>query len=472
MEPTHTTAWADAVVPEPSARLVEARLDRLPTTSRHRRITHVLAAGTFFDAFDSLILGVALTVIAKSLGQGFLGTGLLISAAYVGQALGALFLGSVSERIGRRRAFLAAISVFSVFSVACALAWNLEALTVARLLQGLGLGAEVPLAATLISEFAPSHHRGRSVLLYQTIFSWGVLAAPLAGLAVFALVDPTLGWRVLFALGVLPLAIVLIARRHVPESVRWLAAKGRVQEASAIVDEFETAARAEGHNLGEPRPALQRDTAPSRLSEIFGRRYRKRTILNGTLWFTTYFVAYGYSVWLPSLYVRLGHLPVSQALYLTVAVGVAQLAVVYVVAFVVDRFGRLPILTTGYVIALLGAATGVAMVLAGATSWPTLFLAGLLLAVGSYIPAAGLYLYVPELYPTRIRAWGTAAGTSMNRLASMLAPTIVGALLAGGLGLVSVFVMFGVVIVIGLVVLSVLGVETAGRPLEETSEPS
>ena len=449
---------------------VEARMDRVPMTSKHRRIAAVIAAGTFFDAFDSLVLGIALTVIARSLGQGFLGTGVLINAGYLGQAVGALVIGSLSDRIGRRRTFLLAIAFFSLLSIACALAWNLESLTVARLLQGIGLGAEVPIAATLISEYAPALKRGRAVMLYQAIFAWGVFAAPLVGLVVFSVVGPDVGWRVLFALGVLPAIVVLVGRHAIPESVRWLTSKGRSEEAATIVGEFEQVARREGKDLPEPH-AVDADVArPTRLAEIFSPAYRTRTMLNGILWFTIYFVSYGYSVWLPSLYVTIGGLKISQALYLTLAVALGQLIVVYAFAVTVDRLGRKPLFVAGYAVSIFGAVLGVAMVLLGATSWPTLFVAGLFLAIGTYVPAAGLYLYIPELYPTRIRAWGTSAGSSMNRIASVIAPTAVGALLARGYGLGSVFIMFGVVLLVGLAAMLKWGIETKGRSLEETGE--
>jgi MFS transporter, putative metabolite:H+ symporter len=466
--PPSTSPLGSATAPTTAD--IEARLDRVPMTARHRAVARVVAAGTFFDAFDSLVLGIALTVIARSLGQGFLGTGVLISAGYLGQAIGALALGSVSDRIGRRRTFLAAIAVFSLLSVACALAWNLEALTIARLLQGIGLGAEVPIAATLISEYAPALRRGRAVMLYQAIFAWGVFAAPLVGLVVFALVDPTTGWRVLFGLGVLPILLVLLGRRALPESVRWLNAKGRNAEADAIVSEFERTAEREGRHLPAPQPAVADVARPTRLAEIFAPAYRTRTFLNGTLWFTVYFVSYGYSVWLPSLYVTIGGLQVSQALYLTLAVGAAQLLTVYAFALAVDRIGRRPLFLAGFAVGIAGAVLGLVLVGLGATGWPTLFAAGMLLAIGTYVPAAGLYLYIPELYPTRIRAWGTAAGSSMNRIASVIAPIIVGALLAADLGLGSVFLVFGVVLVVGLIAMLAWGVETAGRSLEETGD--
>lgn len=448
-----------------------ARMDRIPMTKRHRKVAAVVAAGTFFDAFDSLVLGVALTAIAASLGQGMLGTGLLISSGYLGQFLGAIVIGAVADRIGRRQAFLIAITVFSVLSLACAFAWSLEALTVARLLQGIGLGAETPVAAILISEYAPALRRGRAVMLYQAVFAWGVFAAPLAGLAVFAVVEPGVAWRVLFALGVLPLVIVLLARHVLPESARWLISKGRLDQAEHIVAEFEDAATRENKHLPVPRERMDTgDATPTRLAEIFSPAYRSRTVLNGTLWFTTYFVTYGYAVWLPTLYVSIGGLQISESLYLTLAVASAQLIVVYLFALTVDRLGRRPTLIAGYTVAITGAVVGLAMVQAGLTGWPTLFAAGLLIAIGCYVPAAGLFLYIPELYPTRIRGWGTSVGSSMNRLASVIAPTVVGWLLAGGFGLGAVFAMFAVVLLVGLAAMVRWGVETKGRSLEETSE--
>ncbi|MCE0764170.1 MFS transporter [Pseudonocardia kujensis] len=448
-------------------------MDRIPMTSRHRRVAAVVAAGTFFDAFDSLVLGVALTAISASLGQGLVGTGLLISAGYLGQFLGAVLIGPFADRYGRRRAFLFAITAFSILSVGCALAWSIEALTVARLLQGLGLGAETPVAAILISEYAPALRRGRAVMLYQAIFAWGVFAAPLAGLAVFAVVEPALAWRVLFALGVLPLLIVLLGRHVLPESARWLMSKGHVGRAEEIVVEFEEAAMKENKELPAPEERIEPEPGkPTRLTEIFSPTYRTRTILNGVLWFTTYFVTYGYSVWLPSLYVSIGGLKISEALYLTLAIAAAQLVVVYLFAISVDRIGRRPLLLAGYVVAAGGALLGVGLVQGGLTGWPTLFAAGLLIAMGCYVPAAGLFLYIPELYPTRIRGWGTSVGSSMNRLASVIAPTVVGALLAGGLGLGAVFVMFAVVLIVGLVAMARWGVETKARSLEETGGPT
>lgn len=450
--------------------LIEARMDRIPVTSRHRRIARVIGIGTFFDAFDGLVLASALTVISKSLGDGFLGTGVLISAGYAGQAVGALGLGSVADRLGRRRTFLVAIVFFSIMSLACAFAWNLESLTIARLIQGIGLGAEVPLAATLINEYAPSRDRGRAVMLYEAIFAWGAFAAPLLGLIVFHVMDPGVGWRVLLGVGVLPAVVVLLGRKLIPESVRYLTGRGHTRQAEAIVSEFEVAAVAEGKALSDPRVSGPDRLRTTRLAEIFSPQYRTRTILNGTLWFTTYFAAYGYTTFLPSLYVKIGGLAVTSALYLTLAVAAGQVIVIYAFALTTDRWGRRPWFLWGYAAAVLGAVLGIVMVLGGATSWPTLFVSGLFIAIGSYVPAAGLYLYIPELYPTRVRGWGTSAGSAMCRVASVVAPLVVGSMLSSHVGLEAVFSLFGAMVLIGGLAMFFLGAETKGKPLEEISD--
>jgi putative MFS transporter len=450
----------------------EARLDRIPFTREHGKTAAILGFGTFFDAYDSLILASALTIVVATLGHGFFGTGVLISAGFVGQAIGALLLGSISDRYGRAKVFCVALFAFSALSVLAALSWNLESLTMARLLQGIGLGAEVPIAATLFNEYVQSKSRGRTFMLYESLFGWGTVAAPAMGLLTLTLMPHDVGWRVLLATGAVPLIGAIYGWRHLPESVRWLSVKGRIAEAEAIVDRLEDSARRHGRDLPEPVPVPAQPRQATRLGELFARRYLARTLLNGSLWFTTYFAVYGYSTWLPSLYVKVGGLPVRTALYLTIIVAAAQVGVIYAMAGVVDRVGRVKILKIGYVVALFGALVGYAMVTwFGIESWAALFVAGIMLAAGSYMPAVGLYLYIPELYPTRMRGWATSAGSSLNRLASVIAPLLVGALLGADLGIGSVFLMFAGVLLLGLVALFAWGVETAQRSLEETGEP-
>lgn len=444
-----------------------ARLERLPFGRTHLRVGALLGVGTFFDAFDSLIIAVVLTVVLTTFDVDFTNAGILISAAYVGQFIGAIVLGVVAERYGRRLGFVISLGTFGLLSLAVATAWNFESLLVLRLLQGIGLGAEVPIAGALFNEFVRGRSRGRAVMLYESIFSWGILLAPLIGLLFFKLFGEEAGWRLLFLFGALPLVVAVVAYFKLPESPRWLADKGRFQEADALLDQMEREARESGESLAEPELRAPADVKPTKFGELFSPVYRRRTALCWVTWFCGYFILYGFSTWLPTLYVRLGGLAIENALGLTVIAGAIYLVEIYVFAFTVDRVGRKPWFVGGFTLSLIGASFGLVAILLDATAWPVLLVAGLLMGLGISPITAGLYLYTPELYPTRMRAWATATGSSVNRVASVIGPILVGVLLGAGLGLASVFLVFGVVAAVGLVVMAWLGIETKQRVLEE-----
>jgi len=444
-----------------------ARLERLPFGRYHLRVGALLGVGTFFDAFDSLIIAVVLTVVFTQFDVDFANAGLLISAAYVGQFVGAIVLGVVAERYGRKLGFVISLAAFGLLSLAVAAAWNFESLLVLRLLQGIGLGAEVPVAGALFNEFVRGRSRGRAVMIYESIFSWGILLAPLIGLLFFKLFGEETGWRLLFLFGGIPVVVAVIAYFRLPESPRWLADKGRFAEASALLDEMERDARARGATLPEPEVSAHVQAKPTNFGELFSPVYRRRTALCWVTWFCGYFILYGFSTWLPTLYVRLGGLPVQNALVLTVIVSALYLVEIYVFALTVDRVGRKPWFVGGFTLSLIGATFGFVAILLDATAWPVLFAAGLLMGLGISPITAGLYLYTPELYPTRMRAWATATGSSLNRVASAIGPVVVGLLLGAELGLQSVFLVFGVIAAIGMLVMAWLGIETKQRVLEE-----
>jgi len=170
-----------------------ARLERLPFSRVHLRLAAILSIGTFFDAFDAICIAVALTVIFTTLHIGFFDAGLVFSSAYVGQFVGAWGFGLLSEKYGRKNAFIWALLLYGVLSMATALAWNLESLVVIRVVQGLGLGGEIPAAAVLINEMLRSRKRGQISMIYQTVFQWGALLTPIIGLLFFNLFGQELG---------------------------------------------------------------------------------------------------------------------------------------------------------------------------------------------------------------------------------------------------------------------------------------
>jgi len=447
---------------------IATRLDRLPFLPFHLRIASILGAGTLFDAFDSLSMGAALTMIFATFQLDYRSGGALISAAFAGQFVGAIAFGYIGERIGRKWAFIIALTIFAFCSLGAALAQSVNAIILARVVQGVGLGAEVPVAAALFAEFVRGSARGFFLLVYESVFTWGIFLAPVAGLACYTAFGPELGWRVLFGIGGIPLIFAVIAIFKLPESARWLASRDRLAEADAIVREMEEQARAKGRPLLPARHVTVSRGSTS-LTELFKGIYARRTFVVWTHWFCSYFVSNGFQSWAATLYMKIGGLPVQYALMLTIITSALQLCGSYTLAFTVDRLGRVPWFAGSFLVVCSGAVLGALLTgPLGVRGWQPLLLCGIIMTVGN-INGLGVYVYTPELYPTRMRAWATAMGSSFNRLASFIAPSIVGFLLAQYGSIALVFAMFAVVALFGAVVMATLGEETKRRTLEELS---
>jgi MFS transporter, putative metabolite:H+ symporter len=445
-----------------------ARLERLPWSRFHLRLAAILGVGTFFDAFDSLAIGVALAVVFNTLHISFLNTGLLISAAYVGQFIGAWFFGYLSEVYGRKPAFIGSLLLFGIMSIATAFAWNFQSLLVLRLVQGLGLGGEVPVAGALFNEFLRSRNRGRISLIYQSLFIWGAALTPAIGVGIFTLFGQDPGWRVLFLVGGLPVLVAIYACYGLPESARWLADKGRFDDADRILRQIEAEQRRTPLSplLVTPQPAPQK----TRIGELLSGIYLRRTIMLWTQWAATFFVAYGYTVWLPTLYVRVGGLSVNDSLLLTLVSWTTTLITLYVQAYLLETLGRKPLFIFGFLMITLGGASGaVAIAVFHMTSWPILFASALVMGLGTALNSSASVSYTAELYPTRMRSLGVATGSSMARLASIFSPVAVGALLSTNHGIDGILAMLAAVGLVGFIVLATMGVETKGQTLEELS---
>ncbi|WP_432180673.1 MFS transporter [Streptomyces sp. NBC_00063] len=452
---------------------IAARVDRVPVGRFHVRLAVTLGTVTFFDSFDILSVAVVLSLITNTLGFGLTEAGLIISAGYLGQWIGMLLVGVLADSLGRRRAFIFASALFGAMSLLCAFAWDQTTLLVFRAVQGLGLGAEVPIAAILLSEYLGRRNRGRISVLYQSVLTWGIFFAPLVALLCTSSFGPDLGWRILLAVGSLPLLVAVWSWFSLPESARWLAVKGRVSEADKYVRAMEEHARARGVTLQTPevKPLAAGESGKFRMREIFSPAYRRRTVMVALLWFTTFFMIVGCLSWLPTMYVKIGKLSHSQSLLLTLAMSGLQMVIVYVTAMLIDKVGRRPLLLLGLALAAAGALYGVMTIgVLGLATWQNLFVSGVIMTVGTTVPGVFLYLYTIELYPTRMRSWATSATASLGKLASIVSPSIFGFMLAGYGGPPAIFGALSIAAVVALAAVLIGGVETRGRSLEETSE--
>ena len=450
---------------------IVARLERLPVSGLKARTMTILGFGTWFDSYDTLAIASALTVIFASLHINLVQTGLLIGLAYVGQLAGAILFGVLSELWGRKAAYIGALLTMGLFSLGSAFAWDFQSLLWFRILAGIGLGGEVPVAAAMLTEIVQGDRRGKHFFLYQQLYAWGNLLTPLIGFGLIAAAGPALGWRLLLGLGSLPFIIGLISLVALPESVRWLVDKGRLANAEAIVARIEAAVTARGSTLAPVQVRARADVEPVRFAELFARHYRGRTALSWLQWFCAYIPTVGLATWLPSLYVRVGHLPPQQGLLLTALSVSIGLIATYVIAFgVIDGLGRKGVFTIGFAGMGIGALIGVIEVaVLHVQGWEGLFIAALVMNVFLGFNAQGTYLYTSELFPTRMRGWASSAGRGVGLVASIIAPIAVGSLLASSLGIAGVFGLFALMNLLGVLVIRTLGIETKGAVLEEVS---
>ena len=435
------------------------RMEQVPFSRWHMNARLVMGSATFFDAFNALSLAFALPTLIRLWHISPKQSGLLISASYVGQLAGAIVFSALAENVGRIRGTTAAIAIMSIMSFGCAMAANFPGLLACRLIQGIGVGGEMPVAATYINELSRAHGRGRFFLLYEMIFPLGLLATGQIG----AWLVPAYGWNAIFLLGGIPGLLIAFLVARLPESPRWLISKGRIREAEAIVEQIEAST-----NRRVPVATTSTTASTSRLmqrgrwSELLSNIYRGRTLIVWTLWASAFFVANSLNNWMPSLYNTVYHLSLRQSLRAASMTNVAQVAVLFVCAFSIDRIGRrnwtvAAFVLGGGMLALLG--------IIGAQKVLSVMILGTLGygIIGSI--NAVLYLYTPEIYPTRMRAIGTGLATSWLRIASAVGPALVG-FMVDAKGIHSVFLLFAGISVVGAIAATCM-VETSDRRLEE-----
>jgi putative MFS transporter len=437
-----------------SAGQLLARLESVPFTRWHMRARVIMGSATFFDAFGALSLAFALPVLNRLWHMSPQQSGLLIGATYVGQLGGAFLFSWMAERHGRVRSASIAVGIIAVMSLACALAQNLGWLIACRMVQGIGIGGEMPVAAAYISEMSPAHRRGKFFLLYEMIFPVGLMAAGQAG----AWLVPLWGWQTIFLIGGIPCLLIAVLVARLPESPRWLISQGRLREAERVVEQVEASAGQLPVVAGEV-PFTARET---RWREVLSNAYRRRTFVVWLLWFCAYFVSNTLNNWLPTLYNTVYRLDLRQSLRAASLTNVTQVLLLLICAFCIDRFGRRNWTIVCFV---LGAVLLAALGVLGAHG----VLGVIVVCTLSYgilgSANAVLYLYTPEIYPTRMRVIGVGLATSWLRVASAVGPAIVGVMVAAD-GVASVFLMFAAVSVAGALAAGGM-IETRGQRLEE-----
>ncbi|MCB8912715.1 MFS transporter [Rhodococcus rhodochrous] len=430
------------------------RLDDLPFTGRHRRLLTGSGVGWALDAMDVGLISFVMAALAVQWDLSSTQLSWIGSIGFVGMAIGASLGGLLADRIGRRQVFAATLLVYGLATGAAALSTSVAMLIALRFVVGLGLGAELPVASTLVSEFAPRKVRGRVVVALEAFWAVGWLLAALIGYFVVPAADN--GWRWALAVGLVPAAYALVVRFGLPESVRYLESRGRHAEAEAIVRDYEQSAGVTSVPEDE-QPVAEVESAPR--GSVWAPNLRRRTAALWIVWFGINFSYYGAFIWLPSLLVAQGFDLVTSFGY-TLLITLAQLPGYGVAAWLIEVWGRR--LTLGVFLAGSAVSAG----LFGLAETPgTIVAAGMALSFFNLGAWGALYAIGPELYPTPVRGAGTGSAAAFGRLASIIAPLLVPVLLgAGGNGLV--FGAFAVSFVVAALAAFTLP-ERAGTVLDE-----
>ena len=443
-------------------RHVAARLERLPYCSWHLKMRLIICTAWFFDAFDSIAIAV---VLPPLIGMWHLvpqQIGPLIGIGFLGQLIGAIAFGWIAEKWGRRSSMLATLLIFSLGALACAAATSYAMLFWLRFIQGIGLGGEIPLMAAYVNEFAQAKTRGRFSVSIQVLFSVGLLAVALVGVYVV----PHWGWQWMFIIGAVPGLIAIPMRTLLPESPRWLASQGRYEEADQALSRIEAIAAREGLNVASlPADIPAVTEARPKVGDLFKGIYLRRTISVWFIWIGAYFVSYGITAWMPTLFRTVYHLNVQQSLIYGLINNVFGLAGAFMALFLIEAIGRrrMFILSLG----------GCAVALIAFAFLPQLSAAGTLaLASCGFFCLSSTLLslatYTAEIYPTQLRALGGGVASAFQRGASVVGTTVVGWVLPY-YGINAVFVMFGLFALMGAIVAFFFAIETRGRLLEHVS---
>lgn len=404
------------------------RLDQLPVTRKHARLLGVSGLGWALDAMDVGLISFIMAALAVQWNLTKTEVSWLGSIGFIGMALGATFGGLLADKFGRRYVFALTLLVYGLATGASALVGSLLALMILRFFVGLGLGAELPVASTLIAEFSPRAVRGRMVVLLEAFWAVGWILAAVIGTFVVAGSDN--GWRWALALGCIPALYSLVVRIGMPESVRFLESRGRHEEAEEVVRSFEQSPKFISVSAG------QAPTAPSvKADSIWDSAVRSRTIALWVIWFCVNFAYYGAFIWIPSLLHSQGYTLVKSFSF-TLIITLAQLPGYAAAAFLIERWGRRRTLA----VFLIGSAVSAGLFGLSAAPWQVIA-AGCLLSFFNLGAWGALYAIGPELYPTAIRGAGTGAAAGFGRIASIISPLIVPPVLAlaGSVGLFCLF---------------------------------
>jgi MFS transporter, putative metabolite:H+ symporter len=443
---------------------IAARIERLPLGKFHRRFIALVSLGNFFDLYDIFLVASIGAALQQS---GFLSLkqfSLFVASGFLGMFFGTIFFGMGSDRWGRRVSFITLLLLYSAFTLAGAFAPSAGWLIATRFFAGVGIGAEIVVVDTYVTELVPSYARGRYVAITQIA---GFMAVPATAILARLLV-PThffmAGWRWVMVIGASGALLTWWFRRRLPESPRWLESRGLKAEADEVMRALEGEALSKAPDRPVRATEESEPTSDKRgkFAELWRPPYLRRTVMLILFQMLQTIGFYGFANWAPTFLLKRGF-SLLHSLEYTMLIALVSPVGPILAAWTSDRLERK---WTIVVLALLVAAFGLGF--GGASTPAAVVIFGALLTLCNYWFSAAFHAFQAELFPTRIRATGVGFTYSWSRLSAAFTSLLIGAVLARGVP--AVFALLAAAMTAVAVIVAVLGPRTNRVTLEELSQ--
>jgi len=430
-------------------------IDRAPLTRFHRKLTVYSAGGPLLDGYVLGIIGLALTQITPQWQLTPAWQGVLGASALIGLFLGGLVGGYITDLVGRQVMYTLDLSLVVVCSVAQFFVAGPWWLLVLRLLVGTAVGADYPIATSLLAEFAPRRHRGSMLGWLTTMWAIGNAVAYLVGDALLALGPDA--WRWMLLSPAVPAALLMLGRLGTPESPRWLLSKGRVEDAKAALAKA-LGPHARLDDLGEP-------AARTSLRALVRGNYLRRTVFVAVFWTCSIWPIYAIYAFGPAMLTAFGLTGPGADTLGSAAIGLLFIVGCVAATLLANRWSRRRLLIWPFVVST------VALLLLGvfpAAPVPVIAALFTVYAVAVGGPTILQWIYPNELFPTSVRATAVGLGTTISRIGAALG-TFVTPLLLAGAGIGPTMLLAGAVSAVGALVCVLMAPETSAGSLATVS---
>ncbi|WP_138736003.1 MFS transporter [Modestobacter excelsi] len=481
-----TTAPA-AQAPGSIRSLIPARIDRLPWSPFHTRMVIALGVAWILDGLEITVASAVVDTLTEedTLGLSSTAAGLIATVYLLGEVVGALFFGRLSDKLGRKKLFVITLAVYLIGSGLTAFTLGNSAfwigfLYLTRFISGMGIGGEYAAINSAIDELIPAKYRGRVDIAVNGTYWAGAIIGTLGTYIFLNKLDPGWGWRVAFLLGPVLGLVIIFVRRHLPESPRWQVMHGREQEAEATISYIEQEVEQGGRALPRVDDDRAIELKPAEnigyfaLARVLFKEYPGRAVYGATLMITQSFlynaIFFTYTLVLGNFY----GVDSSQAPLFLIAFAVGNLTGPLTIGHLFDTIGRKKMIAGTYILSGVLLAITAFLFQADVLTAVTQTIAWCIIFYFASAGASAAYLTVSEIFPQEVRAKAIAVFFAIAQCFGALGPVIYGALIGEGESRGPLFYGYllgaGVMIVGGLVA-AVLGVSAEGKSLEDVATP-